>query len=90
MIALSLKAAAFGLVAFSGADANVPSTLHLAQTQKAPSLPVTALGSDYKVMSNGCTYRKTQAPGYEPRWILIVNPQALGQQLPTGKCKGML
>jgi hypothetical protein len=44
----------------------------------------------FRVTKDGCTYRKTQAPGYPPRWILIVNPQQMGIPASKVSCPGML
>ena len=40
--------------------------------------------------ADGCTYSKTQAPGYPAQWVLVRNPTHLG--LPPGgrHCKNML
>ena len=45
---------------------------------------------DFMTTAKGCTYRKTQAPGYPPRWILVVNPQRLGMPKPARGCRGMM
>ena len=47
-------------------------------------------GGGYMTTADGCTYRRTQAPGYAPRWILVRNPHHLGVQRTRGKCKGSL
>ena len=44
---------------------------------------------DYMTTPEGCTYRRTQAPGYPERWILVVNPQGLGLPKPPRGCRGM-
>lgn len=44
---------------------------------------------DYMTNAKGCTYRKTQAPGYPPRWILVVNPQRIGLPMPPKGCTNM-
>lgn len=46
--------------------------------------------NDYMTTAKGCTYRKTQAPGYPPRWILVINPQRMGMPKPQGRCSGMM
>lgn len=45
---------------------------------------------DYMTTAKGCTYRKTQAPGHPPRWILVVNPQRLDLPKPPKGCHGMM
>ncbi|MFW2587308.1 hypothetical protein [Sagittula sp. SSi028] len=46
--------------------------------------------AEFMTTPEGCTYRRTQAPGYPPRWILIVNPHHIGKAPATMKCPGML
>ncbi|MBS0122587.1 hypothetical protein [Thetidibacter halocola] len=48
------------------------------------------VAGDYRTTPEGCTYRRTQAPGYPERWILIVNPQQLGLPRPPSGCPGMM
>lgn len=45
---------------------------------------------DYMTTPQGCTYRRTQAPGYPPRWILVLNPYHLGLPASPRGCKGMM
>lgn len=67
------------------------------ETQMAQAAPfVTTQGvvaprasADYMTTPQGCSYRRTQAPGYPARWILIVNPQRLGLPKRPRGCKGM-
>ncbi|KMK67486.1 hypothetical protein [Puniceibacterium sp. IMCC21224] len=42
------------------------------------------------VTSDNCSYRKTQAPGHPPMWILIVNPHHLGLPNAHRGCRGTL
>ncbi len=44
----------------------------------------------YMTTPDGCTYRRTQAPGYPPRWILVLNPHHLGKPDSPRRCKGMM
>lgn len=37
----------------------------------------------WKVLANGCSYSRTQAPGYAPQWILIQNPHHVGGKYVT-------
>lgn len=66
-------------------------TVTLAQAQPFTSTQGVAAprGGNYMTTAQGCSYRKTQAPGYPPRWILIVNPERLGLPKPSGPCRGM-
>lgn len=88
----ALAAAAFGLISLQpSADLDLPKELMLTQAQPYISTQgIVAPQSDYRTLSNGCTYRRTQAPGYPPRWILVVNPSRLGIAAPRGRCSGML
>lgn len=69
-----------------------PEEIKLAQaqpfvmTQGAAVAPV----GQYMTTAKGCTYMRTQAPGYPPRWILVVNPQRLGMPKPPRGCRGMM
>ncbi|MCT4558528.1 MAG: hypothetical protein N4A61_10775 [Pelagimonas sp.] len=79
--------------AFSGSEAQVPRDLMMAQAQPTISTQgVRAPQGEYMTTHQGCTYRKTQAPGYPARWILVVNPKNLNMASnPTNvKCRGML
>jgi len=45
---------------------------------------------DYYTTSNNCTYRRAQAPGYAPNWILVLNPHHIGRPSAHRGCPGML
>jgi hypothetical protein len=45
---------------------------------------------NYMTTPQGCTYRKTQAPGYPARWILVLNPHHIGKPNSPRNCKGMM
>lgn len=90
-----ISSAAFamlGLVSLTVSDAETPKGLILAQaspfasTQGYVAQPV----SDYMTTADGCTYRRTQAPGYPARWILVINPGHIGRPNASGRCKGMM
>ena len=87
-----ITAASLGLVSGPAEDPSDAKAQMLAQAQPTISTQGSTMAprGDYMTTPQGCTYRRTQAPGYPERWILIVNPQQLG--LPTrGKgCKGMM
>ncbi|WP_136443626.1 hypothetical protein [Pacificoceanicola onchidii] len=86
-----VTASALGLVSLPPVDSGAPKELMLAQAQPFISTQgVVAPRGEYRTMSNGCVYRKTQAPGYPPRWILVINPQRLGMPKPRGRCSGMM
>ena len=51
--------------------------------------PDTYAGS-YFTTSDGCSYRKAQAPGYQPTWHLIINPHHIGKPPAHRGCPGSL
>ncbi|SPF81850.1 hypothetical protein [Pseudoprimorskyibacter insulae] len=57
--------------------------MHLAQA--AP-----ALGAEFYTTPDNCTYRRTQAPGYPPMWIIIRNPHHIGRPDAPRHCPGTL
>lgn len=89
---MSMTAAlAFAAFSIAPADAPIPShSLHLAQAQPMISSQGTAQQGYYMTTAEGCTYRRTQAPGYPARWILVLNPHHLGLPNSPRSCKGML
>ena len=84
-------AAVISVAAFTGSSADTPKDLVLAQARSYPSTQgqVQAAGGNYMTTPEGCTYRRTQAPGYPARWILVVNPHHVGAAPATTKCPGM-
>lgn len=86
-----VTASAIGLVSLTAQDVPAPKDLMLAQAAPYVSTQsVMVPNGDYKTMANGCTYRRTQAPGYPVRWILVVNPSRIGLPAAPGRCRGML
>ncbi|KUF11666.1 hypothetical protein [Pseudoponticoccus marisrubri] len=83
--------AALVLTTGLGLPASAPSDLILAQAQPyvATQGYVSPQSANYMTTADGCTYRRTQAPGYPPRWILVQNPHHLGIPPSRGHCKGM-
>ncbi len=48
--------------------------------QRTPQIPVASnQGSQWMTTANGCSYSRTQAPGYGVVWVLILNPHHIGQ-----------
>lgn len=70
----------------------VPSAqdVHLAQAQQVVSTQGSAVQGDYMTTAKGCTYRRTKAPGYPERWVLVLNPHHLGLPNSPRGCKGMM
>ena len=67
LIALT-SAAAFGLAALSMTGADAPESLHMAQAQPfITTQGVVGPRGDYMTTAEGCTYRRTQAPGQPVR-----------------------
>jgi hypothetical protein len=65
--------------------------VHLAQAKPMVSTQgYVAPQGDYMTTAQGCTYRRTQAPGYPARWILVLNPHHLGLPNSPRSCKGMM
>jgi len=90
MTAVTL-AAALGLASVASDEMPASDGLMLAQAQPfVGTQGRMASGGNYMTLANGCTYRKTQAPGYPPRWILVVNPHHMGRKVARAKCKGMM
>ncbi len=86
----AFAAATLGLASLTASEAETPKQMILAQAQ--PYLAqsyVAPQGGDYMTTPEGCTYRRTQAPGYPPRWILVLNPHHVGKGVARGKCSGM-
>ena len=84
-------AAALGLASLSTEAADTPKDLILAQAQPfIGTQGFVAPQGNYMTTANGCTYRKTQAPGHPPRWILVVNPHHVGGKFAGRQCQGML
>lgn len=68
-----------------------PEALHLAQAQPFfGTQGVVGPQGDYMTTAEGCTYRRTQAPGYPVHWIIVQNPHHIGKTGTRHKCKGML
>lgn len=61
--------------AFGGTQAKAIGTV------KAPPPPpgTTQTGQQWITTPNGCSYSRTQAPGYPVQWVLILNPHHIGQ-----------
>lgn len=92
MAFLSLAAAVgVGLASLSIHGAETPNTPHLAQAQPfVTTQGVVGPQGDYMTTPEGCTYRRTQAPGQPVRWIIVQNPHHIGKPASPGSCKGML
>lgn len=52
--------------------------------------PPTASNAQWYIAPDGCSYSRTQAPGYPVVWMLIKNPHHIGGQNATKRCKSML
>lgn len=51
------------------------------RAQGTPRVPadVRTHGTQWITTREGCSYSRTQAPGYPVQWILILNPHHIGQ-----------
>lgn len=47
-------------------------------------------GSQWITTPDGCSYSRTQAPGYAAQWILILNPHHIGRPNAHMKCAPVL
>lgn len=65
---------------------------HAIGTVKAPLPPAGTVqtGSQWITTPDGCSYSRTQAPGYPAQWILILNPHHIGRPNAHMKCKPVL
>lgn len=86
-----LLAAALGLAGLTASEAETPKTTLFAQAVPfVGSQGMVAPQGDYMTTAEGCTYRRTQAPGYPPRWILVLNPKHIGRPNSPRRCRGMM
>lgn len=84
-------AATIGLASLTASEADTGKHMVFAQAQPfVGSQGFVAPQGDYMTTARGCTYRRTQAPGYPPRWILVLNPKHIGRPASPRSCKGML
>lgn len=83
---LHLCLAAITLTAVTALPANAIGT------QRAPMQPqqIQTYGSQWMTTANGCSYSRTQAPGYPPMWVLILNPHHIGQPNAHAGCAPVL
>lgn len=44
----------------------------------------------YWTSPDGCTYSRTQAPGHEPEWYLVLNPHHIGKPNAHAQCANMV
>ncbi|WP_407494455.1 hypothetical protein [Pseudooceanicola sp. MF1-13] len=83
LLKIALIASALGL---TGQDATA------AGTYQPPRVPanVQATGTQWITTQDGCSYSRTQAPGYPVQWVLILNPHHIGQPDSHDKCAPVL
>jgi hypothetical protein len=60
--------------------------------KRAPSAPqqMYQTGGQWMTTPDGCSYSRTQAPGYPPMWVLILNPHHIGQPNAHARCAPVL
>lgn len=60
--------------------------------QDPPQSPIVVEthGSQWITTSDGCSYSRTQAPGYPVQWMLILNPHHIGKPDAHIDCAPML
>eukprot|EP00903_Cladosiphon_okamuranus_P018459 g16982.t1 len=83
LLKIALIASALGLTAPEAQAAG---------TYKAPQVPASVQqhGSQWITTADGCSYSRTQAPGYPVQWVLILNPHHIGKPNAHAKCPPML
>ncbi|MEC9312278.1 MAG: hypothetical protein VYA97_10965 [Pseudomonadota bacterium] len=83
LLKIALIASTLGL---AGSDAQA------AGTYRTPAVPAAAQqhGSQWITTADGCSYSRTQAPGYPVQWVLILNPHHIGQPNAHAKCAPVL
>lgn len=85
--------ATIGLASLTTSDADLPKD-HVLMAQAQPYVStqgyVAVPSGDYMTTAQGCTYRRTKAPGYPERWILVLNPHHIGKPNSPRGCKGMM
>lgn len=90
-LAALVTAATIGLAALTASEADTDKLPLFSQARPfVGSQGSVAPQGDYMTTKRGCTYRRTQAPGYPPRWILVLNPVHIGRPVSPRSCKGML
>lgn len=78
------------LVTLAGiAAAPVAAQSNLQMLGTSPVVSSQGASGDYMTTAEGCTYRRTQAPGYAPKWILVLNPHHIGRPNSPLDCNGM-
>lgn len=79
-----------GLIAATFATAGLQAKA--AGTYKPAPVPAGTVqtGSQWITTPDGCSYSRTQAPGYPVQWILILNPHHIGKPNAHARCAPML
>ncbi len=54
------------------------------------AMPPAGYTGQWFTTPDGCSYSRTQAPGYPVQWMLVVNPKHIGQPNAHSRCKVML
>lgn len=85
------KTPLFAVLAAAASLMAVPASAQ--SNTQVSSMPVLSsqggMSGDYMTTADGCTYRRTQAPGYAPKWILVLNPHHIGRPNSPRHCVGM-
>ena len=83
-----LKTAAFGVNAMPFTAGK--STLMATGQDRLFNRPTVELAGTYMTTPDGCSYSMAQAPGYAPRWYLIMNPHHIGMPPAHSGCAGVI
>lgn len=85
------KIAVFAAMAMSAMSFALPATAQSnGQIVATPIVSSQGAAGNYMTTADGCTYRRTQAPGFAPAWILVLNPHHIGRPNSPRHCSGML
>lgn len=82
----------FKFAIFTMAISLLGQSVSAAGNLQTPSVPTNAQahGSQWITTEDGCSYSRTQAPGYPVQWVLILNPHHIGKPNAHMKCAPVL
>ncbi|MHA6323719.1 hypothetical protein [Roseivivax sp. CAU 1753] len=72
------------------ASAQQQTTVFISTQGHSADAPPAGFQGQWFTTSDGCTYSRTQAPGYPVQWIIVLNPRHIGQPNAHRGCKPMI
>ena len=80
------------LAALTASFALVAASVQAIGAYRDPKVPqnVQQTGTQWITTQDGCSYSRTQAPGFPVQWILVINPHHIGQPLAHVNCAPLL